>query len=162
MTGERQRRPLLAIALWLSIPAVALAVFLAQPYLERRRAEEHAARVKAAIIPNDMLNAADVESGRNVAHGCAACHTFVPDGPKKVGPTLFGVVGRPIAGLDGYEYSHALEAHAGKIWTTDELDAWIHDPSGYAPGTKMSFGGLLDPQDRWDLIAYLITLQDPQ
>jgi len=114
----------------------------------------------SAIIPNDLLSAADPAMGALTFKGCAACHSNVKDEPKKmVGPSLFGIVGAPIASREGYAYSEALLLHKGGIWTTDELYDWLRDPADYAPGTTMSFDGLLDPQDRMDLIAYLITLK---
>ena len=109
---------------------------------------------------SDMLKAADPKVGEELAVGCAACHSFQKNGPAKVGPNLFNIVGAPIARRSDYAYSDSLLALQGKHWTPDELYDWIRDPSAYAPGTKMSFVGMLDPQDRMDLIAYLMTLKD--
>lgn len=112
-----------------------------------------------AIIPNDLLNAADPAMGALTFKGCAACHSNERNGPRMVGPPLFGIVGAPIASSPGYAYSDALLQFKHGYWTTDELYDWLKDPSAYAPGTTMTFDGLLDPQDRMDLIAYLITLK---
>lgn len=110
---------------------------------------------------NDMLKAADVKAGASWAKECTTCHHFEKDayGEGKVGPNLFGIVGARIARDKNYDYSLGLLKHADKHWTIDELDAWLNDPSTYAPGTKMTFAGMLDPQDRMDLIAYLMTLK---
>lgn len=115
----------------------------------------------SGVIPNDMLNVADPKKGKTIAQLCMACHSFQASGaPGKVGPILYGVVGAPIAGRSDFEYSPALRALKGRTWTTDELYEWLRNPAGYAPGTRMMFNGLLDPQDRMDLIAYLMTLRE--
>ncbi len=116
------------------------------------------------IQPNDLLAAADPKEGALTFKGCAACHSPIPgvnevDGRRMVGPNLFGIVGAPIARQKDFAYSDALLKHKGAYWTTDELYQWLKNPAAYAPGTFMSFDGLLDPQDRMDLIAYLITLK---
>lgn len=112
-----------------------------------------------AVIPNDMLNVADPKMGEKVIQLCTACHSLKPEGePGKVGPSLYAIVGAPIARRADYDYSDGLKRLRGRIWTTDALYEWLHDPAGFAPGTKMMFNGLLDPQDRMDLISYLITL----
>ena len=115
----------------------------------------------SAIQSNDMLNVADIANGELIAKTCTACHSFEEGGPNKVGPNLFGIVGARVAQNDSFQYSEAFIKlrQTQQIWTTDALYEWLRDPSGFAPGSKMSFGGLLDPQDRMDLIAYLITLR---
>ncbi len=77
--------------------------------------------------------------------GCIACHSFNQGGKAGLGPNLYGVVGGPHAHMPGFQYSAALKAHAGP-WTYDELDKWLTKPSAYAPGTKMSFAGICQPQ----------------
>jgi cytochrome c len=108
---------------------------------------------------NDMLDAADIKNGEAISMSCTVCHTFNEGGPNKTGPNLFGIFGAKHAHLKGYAYSDALLRMKDQTWTVDELYKWLRDPSAYAPGTKMSFSGLLDPQDRLDLIAYLMTLR---
>ena len=98
-------------------------------------------------------------SGQQLAKSCGACHSFHEGEARKVGPNLFGIVGARIASRSDFPYSEAMLALRDRIWTTDELYEWLRDPSDYAPGTKMSYGGLADPQDRMDLIAYLMTLK---
>ncbi|WP_291515954.1 c-type cytochrome [Bdellovibrio sp. ArHS] len=111
------------------------------------------------IERNDMLDAADIQVGREISHNCTACHSFSKDGPNKTGPNLFGIVGAKIARRKDFEYSDALMALRGKTWSIAELDHWLKEPDIYVPGTKMSSGGIADPQDRMDLIAYLMTLK---
>jgi cytochrome c len=88
---------------------------------------------------------------------CVACHSFKEGGPNKVGPSLYGVVGRKQASAEGYTYSSALQAHTG-VWTFDELNKWLTSPKAYAPGTKMSYAGIPSAQSRADVIDYLHTL----
>jgi cytochrome c len=91
--------------------------------------------------------------------GCTACHSVVKGGPAIVGPSLWGVVGRPVASQPGFAYSDALKKHHGP-WTYAEIFQWIKDPAAYAPGTKMTFAGLADPKQRAEVISYLRTLSD--
>ncbi len=100
------------------------------------------------------LASADAKKGEDVAKKCQSCHTFNQGGPTRVGPNLFGVVGRAKASLAGFAYSDALKKVGGD-WTYDDLDKWIAKPTSYAPGTKMAFAGIADGQDRADVIAYL-------
>ncbi|MDN6714162.1 MAG: c-type cytochrome [Acetobacter sp.] len=104
----------------------------------------------------------------SLAHGtllagriCAQCHGFALGGEGNAGPVLAGVVGRNIATLPGYAYSAALRQHATQIWDDQKLSDWLMAPARYAPGTRMSFAGLSDPQDRADVISYLHTLHTP-
>ncbi len=89
--------------------------------------------------------------------GCTACHSFTQGGPAIVGPPLYGVVGRPVASVPGFDYSAALKAHHGP-WTYAELNNWITKPAAYAPGTKMTFAGLDNAKERADIIMYLRSL----
>lgn len=89
--------------------------------------------------------------------GCTACHTFVEGGKAGIGPNLYNVVGGPHAHMQGFEYSAALKAKSGP-WTFAELNEWLHKPSAYAPGTRMSFAGIKNDQERADVIDYLRTL----
>ncbi|WP_240722361.1 cytochrome c family protein [Poseidonocella sp. HB161398] len=101
----------------------------------------------------ELLADADPDRGEGVFRRCAACHHL--DGRPAAGPPLDGVIGRPVAGVEGYGYSGALRATGG-IWTPEMLGGYIADPQGFAPGTSMAFAGLRDPRDRADLVAYLM------
>ena len=102
-----------------------------------------------------LLASADAARGESAARACQACHTLDKGGPNRVGPNLWNIVGRPIAGAEGYAYSDALKAKSGKTWTYEALNNFIHNPRGFAPGTKMAYGGMQRDEQRADLIAYL-------
>jgi cytochrome c len=89
--------------------------------------------------------------------GCTACHTFVEGGKAGIGPNLYNVVGGPHGHMQGFDYSAALKSKTGP-WTFDELNEWLNKPSAYAPGTRMSFAGIRNDQERADVIDYLHTL----
>ncbi len=102
--------------------------------------------------------AGDVANGRSiVAANCAFCHGLTA-GAVMVGPSLWGVAGRRIASVPGFDYSGALKAHGADSWTDAELDPWLKSPSAFAAGTKMYYPGLADAKSRADVIAFLHTL----
>jgi cytochrome c len=119
---------------------------------------------KAAAKPPEepmeaMMATASVEKGQATAKQCQACHTFEKGGPNRVGPNLWGIVGRPRASEAGFNYSAAMKAKGG-TWTFGELYAFLANPRGYIPGTAMTFAGLSRGQQRADVIDYLHTLAD--
>lgn len=99
-----------------------------------------------------LMAAADAAKGETVFKKCGACHKL--DGANAVGPHLDAVVGRPVASVEGFAYSDGMHAHGGD-WTPEALFAFLEDPKGVVPGTKMSFAGLPKPEDRANVIAYL-------
>ena len=100
-----------------------------------------------------LVVAADMAKGQKLFGKCKACHK-VEDGVNGVGPSLWGVVDRDIASVAGYSYSDTLTGLDGN-WTMDALQAFLEAPKKYAPGTKMSFGGMKKPEDRINVIVYL-------
>jgi cytochrome c len=106
-----------------------------------------------------LLATASAERGTNVAKQCAACHTFEKGGPNRVGPNLWGIVGRPVASHPGFNYSAAMKAKGG-TWTIEELNEFLRNPRAHIPGTAMTYAGLPRGNQRADLIAYLNTLSD--
>ncbi|WP_413717943.1 c-type cytochrome [Silicimonas sp. MF1-12-2] len=103
---------------------------------------------------DDRLEAASASSGESLFRQCKACHTIEKDGANRTGPNLYGVVGSKIGAVDGFRYSSALSEADGD-WTPEQLDAFLADPRGTFRGTRMSYRGLSDPQQRADLILYL-------
>ena len=120
---------------------------------------EGAAEEEEQIDFAALMEAADPAAGEKGFGKCKACHKL--DGSDGVGPHLNGVVGRPVAGIDGFAYSDAMVAHAGEApeWTPEALQEFLENPKGVVSGTKMSFAGLKKPEDRADLIAYLQSVQ---
>ena len=98
----------------------------------------------------------DAAAGEKVFAKCKACHE-VEKGVNKVGPTLKGVVGRKAASVEGYKYSEAMLAKGaeGVVWDEATLTAYLPDPKGFVPKTKMAFAGLKKPEDVANVIAYL-------
>src|SRR5581483_7906550 len=101
-----------------------------------------------------LLATADPKAGEADIGLCKVCHTFNKGGAALVGPNLYGVVGRKIASVEGFNYTPALKAHEGD-WTFDKLDAWLTNPAAFAPGTMMAFPGIPEAKKRADVIAYL-------
>jgi cytochrome c len=99
--------------------------------------------------------AADVDHGRVLFETCAACHS---DRADALGPNLKGVFGRRSASLDGFRYSNPMK-RANLVWDEDNLRAYIKDPQGKVKGNRMPYGGMSDPSDVDDVIAYLKTLK---
>src|SRR3954468_24669029 len=102
---------------------------------------------------------ADPGRGENSAKKCAACHTFGKGEPNRVGPNLWGVVGRPKASEAGFNYSAAMKNQKGN-WTPDDLDKYLTNPRGVVPGTNMTFAGIPRGKERADVITYLNSKSD--
>jgi cytochrome c len=100
------------------------------------------------------LQTADVARGEAIFHRCQSCHNADNGGANGLGPNLWGTVGNNIAHRPDFAYSDGLKNHGGR-WDWDTLSAWLHSPSRFSPGTKMTFAGLSDPQDRADVLLFL-------
>ena len=100
------------------------------------------------------LASGDPTKGESVFKKCAACHNVDQGGANALGPALFGTMGKPLAGHPGFAYSDALKG-VGGTWDWDKMSAWLANPKKFAPGTKMTFAGLSNPQDRADLMLFL-------
>jgi len=142
------------------------AIFTPEPpakpgYIIEVKAEEPqggAAPAAPAEAPIEtLLASASPERGAQVAKQCQACHNFQEGQGPKVGPDLYGVVGRPVASAPGFNFSAAIKKLGGN-WTFDALNKWLTKPSADAPGTAMTFAGLSNGKQRADVIAYLNTL----
>jgi cytochrome c len=98
----------------------------------------------------------DPVKGEAVFRKCGACHSTA-DGANRVGPSLHGIVGRPVATAPNYSYSAAMKAFGadGKVWSEDMLTTYLAAPRDVVEGTRMTFAGLKKPQDIANVIAYL-------
>jgi cytochrome c2 len=99
----------------------------------------------------------DAAAGKQVFVKCSLCHYAEP-GRVKIGPPLWGVVGRPSASVPGYSYSSAMKAY-DHVWTPENLFTYLAAPMKVVKGTKMTFVGLSSETDRKNVIAYLSTLK---
>lgn len=118
---------------------------------------------EAAEVPPDwgtVLKTADVQAGQAKTAVCQACHNFSPAGTNNIGPGLFGVVGRKPGTHPGFAYSPGMVAYGGKIgtWDYQHIYDFIAGPQKVVDGTKMTFVGMKNSQDRINIIAYLHTL----
>ncbi|MGB7369649.1 c-type cytochrome [Erythrobacter sp.] len=95
----------------------------------------------------------DASAGETVFVKCKTCHVL-EEGENRVGPHLYGVVGREAGSVEGFNYSDA-NANSGITWNEDVLFEYLENPQEYLPGTRMAFPGIRDAQERADLIAYL-------
>jgi cytochrome c len=109
----------------------------------------------AAAVPiATLLATADIAKGEAAFKKCAACHTIAQGGPNGIGPNLWAALGKPHGHVAGFSYSDALKSVPGN-WDFEGMDKWLANPKKYAPGTKMTFAGLGNPEERANLIAYL-------
>ena len=98
-------------------------------------------------------------AGAKVFMKCSACHSIAEGGANKIGPALWGVLGRPAGSVPGYKYSKAM-AEYGKNWSFEEMNGFLIKPKGWIKGTKMSFAGLRSAKDRASVILYLNSFSD--
>ena len=105
------------------------------------------------------LAKADPAKGQQVFNKCAACHNADKGGANQMGPNLWDVIGEPIGQGKGYAFSAALSGKGGS-WNWDNLSQWLSSPKAFAPGTKMTFAGLSNPEDRANVIAFLNSHSD--
>lgn len=126
-------------------------------------------RVRSALIPFTFaasfalagaalaqdLPPGDAAAGEKVFNKCRACHT-VEEGKNRIGPSLYNIVGRTPASVEGFRYSQGMQDFAaGNVWDDATLSAYLESPKDVVSGTRMAFVGLKDAQDRADVIAYL-------
>ena len=107
-----------------------------------------------------QVASAEPALAKKVSRKCTACHTFEQGGKNKIGPNLYGVIGRNVAALDSFKYSNALKDRAGETWTYENLLAFLTKPKDWAPGNKMTFAGLRKEADRAAIIAFMRTYHD--
>ena len=101
-----------------------------------------------------LLALGDLAHGEKVFKKCAACHLINKGGENKIGPALYGIIGRKVAAKEDYKYSKAMAAY-DKFWTFEEMNGYLKKPQRYIKGTKMAFAGLRKEKDRASVILYL-------
>lgn len=123
------------------------------------------AAAPAQVPIENLLASASTERGASVAKQCELCHNLGKGQGAKIGPNLFGVVGRKVASEAGFNYTSALkDSSAAKsgdgTWTFDKLNTWLTNPRADVPGTAMTFAGISSEHQRADVIAYLNSNSD--
>jgi cytochrome c len=127
-----------------------------------KEAEGGAKEAAAAAAPSEpiekLLQTASAEKGAAAAKVCQTCHTFEKNGPNRVGPNLYGIVGDKKGEGRGFNFSAAMKAKGG-TWSDDDLNQFIASPKAFVPGTAMGFAGIQKDTQRADVIAYLNSLK---
>ena len=109
----------------------------------------------AAVPVETLLASADPAKGEMTFKKCASCHTIASGGAAGIGPNLFGILGQPVGKhAAGFAYSPDLAAKGGS-WDWATMNAWLTNPKAMVSGTKMTFAGLEDGQERANLMAYM-------
>ena len=101
-----------------------------------------------------LFASTNASEGAKVFKKCAACHSISKGGGNKIGPALWGVMGRNAGAIADYKYSKAMAAHKQK-WTFDEMNGFLIKPKDWIKGTKMSFAGLKNANERAAVILYM-------
>ena len=113
-----------------------------------------AKKIEEKVDISALLALGDVTHGEKVFKKCSACHLVNKGGENKIGPALYGVIGRKVASKQDYKYSKAMAAY-DKDWTFEEMNGYLKKPQSYIKGTKMAFAGLRKEKDRASVILYL-------
>lgn len=111
--------------------------------------------VMAVGLMTSAALADDKAAGKKVFNKCKACHTIDEGGKKRVGPNLYGIIGRAAGTSEGFKYSKAM-IESGIVWDEAQLGAFLTKPKAVVPKTKMAFPGIKKPEQLEDLIAYIV------
>jgi len=106
-----------------------------------------------------LLAMGNLADAKKVWKKCSACHSIKKGGKNKIGPALYNVLGRNVAGLDNYKYSKALQGY-GKTWTFEKMNGFLKKPQAYIKGTKMAFAGLKKEKDRASILLFMNQYSD--
>ena len=110
--------------------------------------------VEEVVEISALLAMGNVEHGKKIFSACKSCHSIKKGGGNKIGPALWGVLGRKSGALTDYKYSKAMAAY-GKNWSFDEMNGFLIKPKDWIKGTKMSFAGLKSAEERAAVILYM-------
>ncbi len=135
---------------------------IAVPETDKAEKAEVVKEAKEEVSLAKLLVGADVDAGQKLAKKCVACHTFDKGGANKIGPNLYGILGRKMASISGFSYSSAMKGKAESVdsWSFEAMDSFLTKPKDFVPKTKMAFSGVKKPQARANLVAYLRSLSD--
>ena len=128
---------------------------VSDPVLTAQTLGDQAVTTSKDYLADVRYATADTRNGARQAQICRACHSLEQGGANQVGPSLYGMFGKPAGRVSGFDYSAALR-NAGFVWTPRALDAWLAQPARFLPGNRMAFAGVMNEDDRNDLIAYLL------
>lgn len=159
----------IAAAILISLLVAMVSSLIGEGLIHPRKADKEAFPVPAeAVTTSDastapktlapitpLLAKANIANGEKIFKKCISCHSVEKNGPVKTGPNLWGIVGGAIGHMVEFAYSKAIQDKKGSTWTFENLNHFLYKPREFAPGTKMTFIGLNDDQERADLIAYL-------
>ena len=101
-----------------------------------------------------LFASVSASEGAKIFKKCSACHSISQGGANKIGPALWGVLGRKAGSVSDYKYSKAMVAHA-KPWSFEEMNGFLIKPKDWIKGTKMSFAGLKNEKERADVILFM-------
>ena len=113
----------------------------------------------AGVDVKALLALGSIEHGEKVFKKCSACHVIAKGGKNKIGPVLYGVLGKKSASVSDYKYSKALIAH-GKVWSFAEMNSFLTKPQAHIKGTKMAYAGLKNEKDRASVMLYMNNKSD--
>ena len=116
--------------------------------------QDNTAKVVSEIDISALLALGTVDHGKKVFKQCAACHSISKGGGNKIGPSLFGIIGRKAGSVSGYRYSKAMSA-LEETWNFESINTFLIKPKDYVKGTKMAYAGLKKEKDRASIILYL-------
>ncbi len=114
---------------------------------------------KPKLTFEELLAIASIEDGKKVSSKCTACHGFNSGGGNRIGPNLWGILGKAKAEASGFKYSDSLMGLGG-TWSIEDMNLWLKSPKKYAPGNSMAFVGLRKDKDRANLLAYLNSMTE--
>jgi|TARA_B100002003_G_scaffold66179_1_gene61534 cytochrome c len=110
--------------------------------------------VEGNINISALLALGNIDHGEVVFKKCAACHSVSKGGGNKIGPALWGVIGKKVGSTSDYKYSKAMSGF-GKNWDFEAINTFLIKPKDYVKGNKMAFAGISKEKDRASIILYL-------